>query len=146
MPSTTWTRIITTVWVQNDPDGSVVNAKMRNKVMQAASAKVTDVSGVAAGETPARGLAGQELSQPLRPPQTTIAYALGTGGQGAAVGLCSPTGQLVTRLVDGDMQPGAYQATWDGRDRFGSEVASGMYYYQLEVNNLTQSGRMVVLK
>lgn len=136
--------IITTVFIQNDPATSVPNL-WRNKVMQAASAKVVNVdAGISIGDMPSAIYLGKSSPNPFMT-QTTIAYALGVAGK-VRLSVYSPTGQLVTHLVDADMQPGAYQATWDGRDRFGREVGSGMYYYQLELNNLTQSGRMVVLR
>jgi hypothetical protein len=135
--------LITTVFIQNDRDGSIT-AEWRNKVMQAASALVSDVAGVAAGDLPSLIYLGKCSPNPFTT-QTSIAYALGTAGR-VRLAVYSPTGQLVTSLVDADTKPGAYQATWDGRDRFGREVGSGMYYYQLELNNLRQSGRMVILK
>jgi hypothetical protein len=135
--------IITSVFVQNDPDGTVI-PKQRNKVMQAASAKVVDVAGVSAGDQPSVIYLGKNSPNPFTT-QTTISYALGIAGN-VRLSVYSATGRLVTRLVDDDLQPGSYQATWDGRDSFGNEVGSGMYYYQLELDNLTRSGRMVILK
>jgi hypothetical protein len=135
--------IITTVFIQNDRDESIT-AEWRNKVMQAANALVNDVSGVAAGDMPSVIYLGKCSPNPFTT-QTSIAYALGTAGR-VRLAVYSPTGQLVTSLVDAEAKPGAYQATWDGRDRFGREVGSGVYYYQLELNNTRQSGRMVVLK
>jgi len=136
--------IISTVWVQNDPDGSVINPKMRNKVMQAASAKVTDVSGVAIGETPGAVWLGQSSPNPFAS-QTTISYALGQAGK-VKLSVYAPTGRLVSRLVDGEAGPGIHTVTWDGQDGFGSRVASGVYYYKLEALNEVLTGRMVVVK
>lgn len=42
--------------------------------------------------------------------------------------------------------PGAYEAYWDGRDRFGSPVASGVYILQLTVNGRAQIMKMFVSK
>ncbi len=42
--------------------------------------------------------------------------------------------------------PGRKEAFWDGRDRNGREVASGVYYLQLVVNNQTVVRKMVVAK
>jgi hypothetical protein len=136
--------IITTVWVQNDPDTTVVDPAARSKVLQAASAKVTDVAGIAAGDAPSAVWLGRSFPNPLTT-QTTIAYAL---GRAAAVRLSvyAPTGRLVARLVDGEVAPGSHAATWDGRDRSGSRVGSGMYYYRLEANGVSRSGSMVLLK
>jgi hypothetical protein len=136
--------IITTVWIQNDPDASVINGKMRNKVMQAASARVMNVASVAWGDAPSQIYLGQSAPNPLTS-QATISYSLGIAGQ-VRLSVYSPTGQLVTRLVDGHVEPGSHAVTWDGRDRFGRGVGSGVYYYCLEALNETRTGSMVVLK
>ncbi|MCK4296924.1 MAG: hypothetical protein KAX28_09770 [Candidatus Marinimicrobia bacterium] len=38
-------------------------------------------------------------------------------------------GQLITTLVDGIMEAGNYQVTWNGRSSSGSAVSSGTYLY-----------------
>jgi hypothetical protein len=40
--------------------------------------------------------------------------------------------------------PGHYEAYWDGRDRSGSYVASGVYYLELIVNGRSQLRRILV--
>ena len=42
--------------------------------------------------------------------------------------------------------PGLKEAFWDGTDRNGRKVASGIYYYQLEVNGERTVRKMVVTK
>ena len=42
--------------------------------------------------------------------------------------------------------PGRYEAYWDGRDQFGREVASGVYFVQLTVNGSRDMRRMYVAK
>lgn len=42
--------------------------------------------------------------------------------------------------------PGEYQTFWDGRDRTGREVASGLYYVQLTVNGVSKLMKMLVTK
>lgn len=42
--------------------------------------------------------------------------------------------------------PGRYEAHWDGRDRSGREVASGVYFLQLVVDGRAQVRKMFVTK
>ncbi len=42
-------------------------------------------------------------------------------------------GHLVRSLVDAFKEPGIYVETWDGRNHAGKQVASGVYFYRLEV-------------
>jgi len=43
-------------------------------------------------------------------------------------------------------QPGRHEAFWDGTDQSGRQVASGIYFMQLTVNEQSVSRRMYVLK
>ena len=49
-------------------------------------------------------------------------------------------------LVDADRAPGTYRVTWDGRDDGGSQVASGVYFYRITWNGMSETRRMVLLK
>ena len=55
-------------------------------------------------------------------------------------------GQLVRTLVDGILEPGAYQVIWDGRDDRGTEVATGIYLYTLRIEEQAQVRKMLLLK
>jgi hypothetical protein len=55
-------------------------------------------------------------------------------------------GQEVRRLVDEPQEAGFYIVTWDGRDAFGREVASGVYFYRLTAGDFTSTRRMVLMK
>jgi flagellar hook assembly protein FlgD len=55
-------------------------------------------------------------------------------------------GRLVARLVDEPKGSGSYTVTWNGRNRYGAEVGTGVYFYRLQWNSQTISRRMVLLK
>ncbi len=44
------------------------------------------------------------------------------------------------------VQPGRYEAFWDGTDLSGRQVASGIYFMQLTVNGMSTTRKMYVLK
>ncbi|RKX25676.1 MAG: hypothetical protein DRP47_09405, partial [Candidatus Zixiibacteriota bacterium] len=50
-------------------------------------------------------------------------------------------GQLVETLVDKEMSPGPYEATFDG-----TGIASGIYFYKLETDKFTETKKMVLVK
>ena len=56
------------------------------------------------------------------------------------------TGGLVRHLVEGLASPGLYSVSWDGRDKRGERVASGMYYYVLRVGPIALSNKMIFIK
>ncbi|UCE20100.1 MAG: T9SS type A sorting domain-containing protein [Gemmatimonadota bacterium] len=55
-------------------------------------------------------------------------------------------GQEVRTLVDEVREPGYYTVTWDGRDQYGNEVSSGVYFYRLTAAGITATRRMVLMK
>ena len=44
------------------------------------------------------------------------------------------------------LSPGRHEVYWDGRDRSGAQVASGVYFVQLVVNGQSQVRKMFVTK
>jgi hypothetical protein len=54
------------------------------------------------------------------------------------------TGQLVRVLLDDTRTPGFYQVVWDGTNRSGIEVPSGVYYCRLQTYGLVESMRLVI--
>ena len=55
-------------------------------------------------------------------------------------------GRMVTSLVREQMPPGTHEAVWDGLDRFGRQVATGVYFYRLQAGEETATGRMVLVR
>jgi len=55
-------------------------------------------------------------------------------------------GQDVRTLVNEQKQPGYYSVTWDGRDDAGKQVASGVYFLNLETRDFVQTKKMTVIR
>lgn len=59
-------------------------------------------------------------------------------------------GERVRELVDKHQKGGHYEVTWDGKDSSGQDVASGVYFYRLEVKSqrlkITRTRKMVLLR
>jgi len=55
-------------------------------------------------------------------------------------------GQEIVTLVNAVQGPGKYNIRWNGKDKFGKEVASGIYIYSITSKNYTMSKRLVFLK
>lgn len=70
--------------------------------------------------------------------------------------LCKPTqvslqiynllGQKVKTLVNEYQPASSYHIVWDGKNEQGKIASSGIYFYRLEVNGISQTKRMVLLK
>lgn len=55
-------------------------------------------------------------------------------------------GQRVRTLVDEDKLPGEYKVIWDGKDNWGKEVSSGIYFYQLKADEYSEVKKMVLIR
>jgi hypothetical protein len=55
-------------------------------------------------------------------------------------------GQQIRTLVNGEMKPGKYTATWNGKDEFGTNVASGIYFYRFESQSFNSTKKMILMK
>ncbi len=55
-------------------------------------------------------------------------------------------GQQVRQLAEGQLAAGRYAVAWDGRNRNGHNVASGVYFYTLAVGEKIYPGRMLLVR
>ncbi|MFQ6093672.1 MAG: FlgD immunoglobulin-like domain containing protein, partial [bacterium] len=91
-------------------------------------------------------------------PVTHIRYQIPIRGRGTRDEGRPPTivwlkvynllGQEVRTLVDETTEAGYYTVTWDGKDAYGNDVASGVYFYRLSVasGRWSEAKRMVLLR
>ena len=56
------------------------------------------------------------------------------------------TGRPVATLLDGNLSPGYYQVSWDGKTHAGTIAASGMYLYVLRTPRQMVSRRLMLVK
>ncbi len=75
-----------------------------------------------------------------------VEEALRARGRSAALVVRNSAGQVVRRLWQQPAQPGVFAAAWNGTDDQGRPVASGVYYYQVEVGDLHLAQQMLLLK
>ncbi|MCP4713180.1 MAG: T9SS type A sorting domain-containing protein, partial [Planctomycetes bacterium] len=71
-------------------------------------------------------------------PLTTIGYALPTAAH-VNLTIYNTAGQEVRRLVNLDQGPGFYNIQWDGNNRNGARVASGVYFYRLVADHASSA-------
>jgi len=55
-------------------------------------------------------------------------------------------GREVRTLLNSEQAPGAYRVAWDGKNNFGTKVASGTYIYRIKAGDFIQSRKMILLK
>lgn len=83
-------------------------------------------------------------------PSTTIAFTISGGAEApsgqVALEVFNVLGQRVVTLLESHLAPGHYEVEWDGRDRNGNTMASGLYFYRLQADGRAETKKMVLLK
>jgi hypothetical protein len=75
---------------------------------------------------------------------TNITYKLDEPAMVSAK-IFSGTGVCLMTINEGKVLPGIHTMVWNGNDDRGHRVPAGIYYYILNINNLTYQGKLVVL-
>jgi hypothetical protein len=78
-------------------------------------------------------------------PSTVINFSIGNKGN-VRLEVFDVLGRLVTTLVNQEMQAGSYRVVWEGNDRDGAKVSSGIYFYRIRAGSFTASKKMLMLK
>jgi len=76
---------------------------------------------------------------------TTIGVELAGAGKVSA-GIYDVAGRRIRSLLEGEMNPGRYQITWDGRNDAGARVASGMYFFELRTAGRTYTKPLLLTR
>lgn len=104
---------------------------------------------VTASAAPPREYAlSQNYPNPFNP-TTSIQYAVAgdeAKTQHVTLKIFNALGQKIRTLVDEGREAGYYTVIWDGRDVYGNEIASGLYFYRLEVGAYCATKRMILMK
>lgn len=75
---------------------------------------------------------------------TTIRYTVGHSSP-VHLQLYDVSGRRIATLSNTSHVPGHYRVIWDGRDGFGNPVASGVYFYRLDVGNWSMTRKLLKL-
>jgi hypothetical protein len=78
-------------------------------------------------------------------PETTIRFTLDAAAR-VTFSIYDAKGRRVSTLLDETRGAGPHQVRWNGTDATGTQVSSGVYFYQMTAGNRVLSRRMVLLK
>jgi lysophospholipase L1-like esterase len=78
-------------------------------------------------------------------PTTNIKYQLPQAVQ-VSLTIYNMLGQEVRKLVNTQQPAGYHTVVWDGRDKSGRLVPSGVYHYRLQAGSFTMTKRMLMTK
>jgi hypothetical protein len=78
-------------------------------------------------------------------PSTTIKYDLTKAGN-IKINIYNVNGELIKELLNEEKNSGSYSQLWNGKDSHGRTVASGTYFYRIQVGDFVQAKKMILLK
>jgi len=78
-------------------------------------------------------------------PVTTIRFELPVPMH-VGLAVYNLAGRRVRTLLDGPTDAGEYAVGWDGRNERGEGVASGVYFYRLEVNGESHTRKGILIR
>ena len=87
---------------------------------------------------------GQNYPNPFNP-RTMIGFSLPVSER-VRIDIYDPEGRLVRRLIDMPMEAGRHEIEWNGGNNRGQTVASGVYFYRMNVGKQTSTKKMILLR
>ena len=78
-------------------------------------------------------------------PITTINYSINNNGNIKIV-IFDMLGRQVRSLVNKNNRAGQHSVLWDGKNDAGKIVQSGQYYYNIEMDGVNKSRKMILIK
>ncbi len=78
-------------------------------------------------------------------PSTTIRFTLKEPGR-VKLQIFNLRGEVVRTLANGEHKAGLHEKHWNGHDHTGNLVASGVYFYRLQIGERLYRGRMQMVK
>jgi tetratricopeptide (TPR) repeat protein len=94
--------------------------------------------------TPTEFVLSQNYPNPFNP-ETEICFQLPEDVH-VAISIYNMLGQRVCTLIDKQKQTGYHTIKWDGRNDFGTAVASGVYLYAMQAGKFYEKKKMVLMR
>ncbi len=78
-------------------------------------------------------------------PITTISFYLQKPNF-VEIKIFNTMGQEISMLLNSEKLAGNFKIVWDGRNKFGLPVSSGIYFYQIKVNDFVKARKMILMR
>jgi len=95
-------------------------------------------------QLPGKFTLDQNYPNPFNP-ATTISFAIPQAGD-VRLDIFDILGRKVKMLINKKLPSGRYTLTWDGADKSGQPVASGIYFFRVQYSETSLTRQMLLLK
>jgi hypothetical protein len=81
-------------------------------------------------------------------PETNIRFEIPANPANSKVKLViyNNLGMEVRTLLNGTVEPGVHTVQWDGRNNYGEQMASGVYFLRLQAGTFNQTQKMLLIR
>ena len=95
-------------------------------------------------EIPTQFGLNQNYPNPFNP-STTIKYQIPEATH-VTLTIYDLKGQVVKTLVNTNQEARNYSIVWDGRNNFGQQLASGVYFYRIDAGKFNATKKLMLMK
>ena len=95
-------------------------------------------------EQPAKFSLAQNFPNPFNP-ETKITFTI-TERQNVSIKIFNIQGELVKTLLTKEFQKGDHEVVWNGKNEFGEQQPTGIYFYEMRSGSFTQAKKMILLR
>lgn len=78
-------------------------------------------------------------------PSTRIKYGLPLQSH-VIIRIYDTNGKQITELLNREQSAGTYNAEWNGKNNYGTQVSSGIYLYSIQAGSFSETRKMILLK
>lgn len=78
-------------------------------------------------------------------PETTVEYQVAANAR-VQIDIYNLMGQRIITLVDKQQPQGVYSIQWNGKDRHGHSVPSGVYFLKMAAGNFQKARKMILIR
>ena len=121
-----------------------VTARDVSENEQSAEMNVVFNNGISTSDSEIKPFNLQNYPNPFNP-TTTISFEIAEAGK-TQIEIYNVKGQKIKTLLDETMEIGGHSTIWNGTDSDDKQVASGIYFYKVSVNNTEQIKKMILIK
>lgn len=116
-----------------------------NRILQSWKGLVPSGVGIPTeGAPPVQMVLEQNKPNPFNP-TTAIGYRIDRNSM-VNLSIYDVSGRLVKTLVNDYQRANIYEIPWDGIDKDGKEVSSGVYYYRLDTDLASETKKMILIR
>lgn len=130
--------------ISYEGDGELVLTSAIVVDSDAREMNVTISSSKSSSTLPTEFALAQNRPNPFNP-STEISFSLPKPAE-VTLSIYNILGESVATLAEGLRTAGTHAVTWDGRDKNGRVVASGVYFYRLDAGEFSATRKMLLLK